>query len=203
VNSLDALTWPITRLGDALHALAWQSGLAPRPMDIPGLPEDVGPDGDEALGHWMEAAAAAAGLEADRVETSYAEVDRFVRTAGPALLCVPGEEGGTRFLALARGGWRAVSVLGPDLAAHSLRPQVLRAALCRPLEAPLAGEVAELLAVADVPQHRRARARETILRQRLGPMPIGSCWLLRLPPGGSFWLQAKEGRLLHLLLGLR
>jgi hypothetical protein len=69
---------------------------------------------------------------------------------------------------------------------HRLRCAVVCTALCRDLEAPLAAEVARLLVEAGVPTRRQVRPRVAILRERLGPRPIG-CWLLRLPPGARLW----------------
>jgi ATP-binding cassette, subfamily B, bacterial len=95
-----------------------------------------------------------------------------------------------------------LSLLGPDLAIHRLRCAVVCEALRRHLEAPLAAEVDRLLVEAGVPRQRQARARTAILRERLGPRPIGGCWLLRLPPGASFWQQARQARLPSRLLAL-
>ena len=70
------------------------------------------------------------------------------------------------------------------------------AALRRDFEAPLAAEVDQLLAEAGVPKRRQPRARAVILRERLGPSPVNCGWLLRLPPGASFWHQVCQARLL-------
>ena len=141
------------------------------------------------------------GLEAEPVEAPYAEVEQLVRRAGPALLRLPGG-GEPRFLALLGGRRRAVSILGPDRVVHRLQPEVLCAALCQALEQPLAAEVTRLLGEAGVPKRRQARARAAILRERLSPVRIDGCWLLRLPPGASLWRQVRQARLPRHLFGL-
>ncbi len=95
-----------------------------------------------------------------------------------------------------------VALLDPDLAIHRLRRAVVSAALCRDLEAPLTAEVDRLLVEAGVPMRRQARGRSAILRERLGSRHVGGCWLLRLPPGTSFWQQARQDRLPSRLLVL-
>ncbi|RPJ59669.1 MAG: ABC transporter ATP-binding protein, partial [Acidobacteria bacterium] len=157
--------------------------------------------GDEALGRWLAAAAGHLGLEAEPTEIPYGEVERLLQRVGPALLRLPGD-GEPCFFATLGGGPRTVSLRGPDLMIHRLRAAAVCAALCRDLEAPLAAEVDRLLVEAGVPTRRRARARVAILRERLGPRPIGGCWLLRLPPGASLWQQARQARLPSRLLAL-
>jgi ATP-binding cassette, subfamily B, bacterial len=157
--------------------------------------------GDEALGRWLAAAAGHLGLEAEPTEIPYGEVEPLLQQAGPALLRLPGD-GEPCFLALLGGGRRTVSLLGPDLAIHRLGREVVCTALRRNLEAPLAAEVDRLLVEAGVPAWRQARARGAILREQLGPRPIGGCWLLSLPPGASFWHQAQQAGLPFRLLAL-
>src|SRR5262249_54984594 len=166
MHDLNTLAWPVTRLGEALEALARQSGLAPRGRETLVPPAGLAQEDAAALGGWIETAAAWLGLEAELVEASYAEAHMFVRATGPALLRLPAQ-GEPRFLALLGGRRRKVAVLGPDLVVHRLRPQAVGAALCRGLEAPLTADVERLLADAGVPVRRRARVRQAILREQL------------------------------------
>jgi len=195
IDELDSLTWPASRLGEALRALAWKSGMAPRSVEAPTPPAGLAGASAEVMGEWIEGAASRLGLEAEPVEPAYPAVDGFVRDGGPVLLRLPGS-GECRFLALLRGGQRAVSVLGPDLALHRLRPELVRAALCREVEAPLVvEEVDRLLNEAGVPDRRRAQARAAILGERLREEHIDGCWLLRPSPGANVWTQVRHARL--------
>ena len=42
MGALDALSWPISRLGEALEALARTGGLAPRSVEVPRLARKSG-----------------------------------------------------------------------------------------------------------------------------------------------------------------
>src|SRR5439155_27138181 len=83
------LTWPPSRLGEAVVALARLRGWRLRGVAIPGCPEVRDQDSPEALGAWLEMAAAWLGLEAEPVAVPYAEVEALVRGAGPAILRLP------------------------------------------------------------------------------------------------------------------
>ena len=177
------------------------AALTPTAIDIPAPPHALMQGADEALTRWIEAAAGCLGLEAEPVDAPYAEVEQLVRRAGPALLRWPGP-GEPRFLALLGGRRRAVSILGPDRVVHRLQSEVLRTALCQTIELPLVAEVTRLLDEAGVPKRRQARARAAILRERLSPVRLDGCWLLRLPPGASLWGQVRHARLPRHLVGL-
>ncbi len=199
-GSLDTLSWPVSKLGEALEALARKSGLSPRSVETlpppPGLAQDCG----ELLGQWIESTAGYLGLEAEPVEVPFAEVEWLVRGAGPAFLYLP-DEGEPRFLVLLRSRRRIVSVLGPDLVVHKLSLAAVRRALCDECEEALRAEVDWLLGEAGVPKRRQAQAQAAILRERLGSMRIGGCWLLRLPPSASIWHQARHAGLFRCLFG--
>jgi ATP-binding cassette subfamily B protein len=170
-------------------------------METPTPPHGLTQGSNEALTRWIEAAAGCFGLEAEPVDAPYAEVEQLVRRAGPALLRWPGP-GEPRFLALLGSRRGALSILGPDRVVHRLQPEVLRTALCQTMELPLVAEVTRLLDEAGVPKRRQARARAAILRERLSPVRLDGCWLLRLPPGASLWGQVRYARLPRHLVGL-
>ena len=200
MGDLDKLAWPVSRLGEALAALARTGDLAPRSVEVPPPPPSLTQDGAEGLGRWIEATAGSLGLEAEPVDVPYAEVERLVRSAGPALLRLPGA-GEPLFLALLSGRRRAVSILGPDRLRHRLRPDVICRALRHELEQLHMAQVDQLLGEAKVPKRRQARAREAILHERLSPVRLHDGWLLRLPPSASIWRQARQARLpRHLLV---
>src|SRR5437868_2533065 len=156
------LAWPASRLGEALEAIARKSGLSPHQVDTPNPPGSIFTGEDQALGQWVETAAASFGLEAEPVETLYAEAERFVRDAGPALIRLPGA-GEPSFLALLESRGRHVRVLAPDLSIRKLRPEIISNALTSALEAPLTAGVPRLLAKAGAGRRRFAPARAVML----------------------------------------
>jgi ATP-binding cassette subfamily B protein len=165
------------------------------------LPEGIERHGGQALGQWIEAAACWLGLEAEPVEAPYSELERLLHSGSPALIRLP-SDGDPRFLVLLGGRRRTVELLGTDLVVHRLGTEVVRAVLCRKLEAPLALEVEQLLGKAGIPRQRWARARAAILRQRPSATRIYGIWCLHLPPGASIWCQVRHARLTRRLLAL-
>jgi ATP-binding cassette, subfamily B, bacterial len=197
-GSLETLSWPLPRLGEALEALARQSGLRSAET-LPPLPDPTRGCG-ELLGQWIESTARYLGLEAEPVEVPFAEVEQLVHGAGPAILHLPAE-GEPQFLVLLRSSRRRASILGPDLAVRKLSPAVVRRGLCYGYEEALRAEVDWLLGEAGVPKGRRARAQTAILREQLSPVRIGGCWLLRLPASASIWSLARHTGLRRCFLG--
>jgi len=170
-----------------MEALARKVGLSIRTVEVP-----VPPNSD-SLGSWIESAASWLGIEAEPTEVSYAEVGRLVRGVAPAILRIS-VDGEARFIALVRSG-RHVSVVTPDHRAVMLEGETVRSALCREWEAPLEGELAKVLA--HVPLDRHEIVRAAILRERLGSVRIGGCWLLRMPAGSSFARQVRQAGLVR------
>jgi ATP-binding cassette subfamily B protein len=193
------LTWPISRLGEALEILAQQAGFLSNPPDLSLPPLNLAQADNQAIGQWLARAAARLGLETEAVESAYTEVEPMVRRAGPALLRLPGE-GAPHFLVLLKGGWRQVYLIAADLSIQRLSPQVLRDILTAAIEAPLATPIEQLLTAAGVQQQRRARAKAAILREQLSDVTIGGCWLLRLSPAVNFWSQMRKARLPRYML---
>ena len=199
-TELVALLWPPARAGEALEALAVKSGLAQPAAETLWAAESVTRD-PEAFRQWVNSAAAWLGVEAESSETSYAQLEAHLRTAGPALIRLPGQEN-PRFIALLTANHRGLSLIAPDLTVHNIASDVLQAALCSEIEVPLLAKIDSLLDQAEVPKRRRARARKAILRERLNAVYVGNCWLLRTRPGSSFWRQLRSARLPRRLVAL-
>lgn len=202
---LHSLAWPASRLGEAIAYLARRARLVSQPPGAaPVLPTHLGQTNEETCGWWITFVARQLGLEAEPVQTSYAAAQQLVRGAGPALLRLPVSAGAAEacFLVLLKRGWRRISLVGADLSVHRVRPEVVRDALCSACEAPHVAAIEQFLTQAGVPEHRRARARQAILDEQLGPVQIGGCWLLRLSPSASLWHQGRQAHLPRALLTL-
>jgi ATP-binding cassette subfamily B protein len=195
---LTEIGWPAERLGEALALLGRHSGLGGREVEMAAPSLRPAAPGASQVGPWIEAAASWLGLEAEPVETPYAEAQQLVAGAGPALLYLP-DTCGPRYLAIGAGRRRRVPVLTPDGAVAHVAVEAVRAALCREVEAPIAAEVERVLADAGICGRRRHRARQTLLRQLLAETRIGGCWLLRSAGPSDLATQAREARLPRLL----
>ena len=169
-------SWPASRAVEALGALAVEARLAGREA-LGEAPALEWRDGD-TLAHWLDAAADALDIDAERMEIRYRDVPRTLEQAAPALLRIE-REGEPILIALAgrRGG--RLLVVAPDGSAQRCDADVLRRSLCGPLEAPLQGELESLLLATGARGERRERARRALLATRLGDRPVVTCWRLR------------------------
>jgi len=210
---LTRYAWPLSRLAEAVETLAAACKMPLQSAEPPGppvLPEASLPR-SQALERWLQGVAANLGLEVEATEAPYPEVSALVRGAGPAIVRLEAAQGDAaqgeaaqgdaaqgeeeRFLLLLRGGGSKVTLIGPNRAQGRVPAGALVAALCREVEDSVVDEVDSLLERAGVPEGRRPRARAAILRERLGAVRIRGCWLLRLPPGVSFWKQMVHARI--------
>ncbi len=184
-NLPESWLWPSSRLGEALSLLTKVPGSA--------NPQPPTPQSLEALARWIESAAQTLGFEAQPAETPYADLERQLDRMGPALIGT-----GQGFLALLTGS----VLLTPEFKKVRVDPAVIRSALCATMEAPVQREIQEMLDRAQIPPAKQARARDAILRERLGSKRIRGIWLLRLPPGANFWKQLRHAHIPRRLLAL-
>jgi ATP-binding cassette subfamily B protein len=189
-GALETWCWPGLRAGDALRALALRSGLAAQPARLPAPSPTVIESGAEALGEWIEQAAAVLGLEAEPVEGYCTD---------PVLMMLPGE-GEPRFLALLKSGRGGALALRTDLTELWAPAATLRAALRGCRETSLDAELEEWLDAAGLSRRQKQRARGALLRSSLHHGRGGRG--LRLPPSADFRRQLSRLRLPQCLLGL-
>jgi ATP-binding cassette subfamily B protein len=151
----------------------------------------------EPLSRWLEATAAWLSLEAEPVDVPYGEIEDFLGTGGPACVQI-GKEGDARLIPILRGRGRIVTVVDTTRCLRRVRVDVIAAALRQPLEDGVAGEIDGLLAQILSPR-RRCRAREALLRERLGARSAPGCWLVRSPAGSDLRHLARRANLPGLL----
>ncbi|WP_437658361.1 ATP-binding cassette domain-containing protein [Sorangium sp. So ce1182] len=200
VDALGAIEWPAERLGDALDALALEGGLGPRAVAAP-IPTAGDLRSADALGAWIDQAAAYLGVEAEPVAARHDELDAALLRAAPALVWLRDGEA-PRFLAIAGRRGRDVSVLRADRSTARVPVEAITRRISRPLEAQVLPEIDRVLARAGVRPRRRSRARQALLRERLGAAIVDGIWSLRLPPGAPFRRQLAAARVPRRLLGL-
>jgi ATP-binding cassette subfamily B protein len=198
IQKLTEISWPATRIGEAIEALGRHSGLGVKMVAVDGPPAHLIAEGGDRLSVWIESTARWLGLEAEPVAASYGEVDHLVWGSGPALLRLPGQAD-PRFLVLQGGDRRQVALLTPQLATVRLAPAVVRTALCAEMEAPVAGAIEEVLAEAGIRGRRLGWARAAYLGEVLARKRIGDCWLIRSAGGANWRTQAREAGFLPLL----
>lgn len=177
--------WPLDRLGEGLEELARRAGLGcPTGTAPPAAPAS----GEAELQDWIDLASAALGLEAEPVDSPAAEVAQMLSAAGPALVLVSiGRESGFVLLLNGRGG--SLRALAPDLTVRSCPVDALRAALCWPLEGPIAPQLSPVVEATGLPLERRRQVMAALLRERLAGERVGGVWLLREPAGAPMTRQ--------------
>lgn len=199
MRSLDSVSWPVSKLGHAItevgrtcKLIRWDD-LAQLDSSILASPEDVANSSD-ALASWIEAGSEWLGFEAEPFKIAVPELEKVLRSAGPFIMSLPGE-GDVSFLAVVRSSRHDAFVLTPDNGIQKIGIEVLRTAVCRNLEGPVASQIDRLLHDAGVPQKRRSKARAALIGERLSNIQIGNCWMLRLPPSAGFLRQLRQTKL--------
>jgi ATP-binding cassette subfamily B protein len=200
LRHLDRQSWPLSRLGEAIIALARMSHLLQRTIELPIPPQSLIEEDEEILGRWIEGAASAVGMEAESIEVSYGGLEGFLRQGGPALLGLQ-NEGEPRFLALIRAKGKTLRLLSPGLEIFRARLDDVRATLSFEMERNYAPKVDQLLAGAGIDSRHWERARAAMLREHLSSVRRGCCWMLRISPGTSFWRQLNQAGILSRGLG--
>lgn len=181
-------------MGEMLENLARRGGLLAHPQKLPRPPAAIHAAGESAIGQWIDAAASNLGLEAEAVETHYADFDLLVRAAAPAILRIPpnSADGEPHYLGLLRGGRKRALVLAPDLRKRSISVEAIRKSLFSADEAPMGMEIGHLLQQAGISAERAERAQRAILKEQLGSLRAQCGWILRLSPGAPLLPQLRH-----------
>jgi ATP-binding cassette subfamily B protein len=166
--------WPESRLNEAVHALAIESGLLP-----PTRNEKRETRNEE--------------IETQPVETPYPDLESQLPKMAPAIIAV-----GSGFLIIVH----KLTLLTPTGKKIRIPASTIRAALCSEIETPAIAQIDALLMRAKIPAEKLAQTRAAILREQLSSKLIRGIWLLRLPPSANFWQQLRQARVPRRLLAL-
>ena len=196
-QNLTSYGWQASQLHQALSILAKKAGLLSSwPETLSGY---YGPADNSVIDQWMVATTEQIGLKTEAVEIAYGELEERIQQIGPALIRLPSETT-PLFLVVLKGGKKGIKVITPNYKVRYLDLIELRDVLVSDLEAPIAQTIATLLTEVNVPEKRQAATKKAILREQLGSVPIGGCWLLRLSPGDDFFKQIRSAHLPRQLL---
>ena len=221
--SIEALAWPLDRLGEALEALAYQSKLiSPKALTLtayhgsskgarlgkrklpPSAPPElivVGADNkndtNERIGQWLDGVAHGFGLEIEPGLLRYPELELVLGHGGnnnPVLFRLPASPG---FLAYVGGRAGQMRLLAPDRKIYRLPAERVRAVLCAEIEALQLPQIAQVLANVAMPPTRQTNTAYAILREQLNMIMVDGGWTLRLSPGSSFYKQLRQTHILR------
>ncbi|HEY2514970.1 MAG TPA: ABC transporter ATP-binding protein [Polyangiaceae bacterium] len=173
------LGWREDQVSDALLALARdvglvgtvavQASLCPRRADDPSV----------------RALAEVLGVEAEPVVCTRSELAATLRSFAPALLRIDHGDG-VHLLTVAAGTAEHLLVLTSRNRRVRIAHHELAAVLTRGAGGSAEERVDRWLSRARIARRRRGRAREELLREAVGHLPIRGMWLLRGHPGASF-----------------
>ena len=197
--NVSTLAWPIDHVGSAFETLARRARLVSQPetTDLPIF--SASETTADTITRWLMLAAAKLEIEAEPVETTYAEVNEMITQLGPALLLLPNaldNEAGGQILLVLRSSPRQITLIGPDEARHQVKPDVIRTALCSDFETPWKKRLASVLVEAGVTTEDQPQTLSAILQEQLSQARLQGVWLLRPRPGASFWQQVRPARLI-------
>src|SRR5215472_8590776 len=200
-TDLDSLLWPLSRVAEAIEALARKCGLFAGPVQNLASPGWAECKEAESLARWIDATAAHLGVEAEPVGVAYAEVQRFLAENAPLLLRFP-DQNAPRFAAIIGRDGKSAIVLGPDLVEYRLSLESLRSALCRGLEGPANHRIEGVLRAVGISEEEGSRIGVAILQETLSGVRLDGIWLLRLSPRAAFMHQMLRAGLLRGVFGL-
>ena len=188
-SEIASISWPESRIAELVQVLAKESNLRTTAAASPAAGHTHNAENQD-IGSIIEGMTTRLGLQAQLVETPYAEVDELLSNCAPALL--PTSTNNSRhFLAVIESRRSELLVLGPDYKRRKIKTEGLSAFLRREVELPVLAEIDSLLDEASVPRRRRAKAHASLLKRRLTHVCPCQCWLLRHASSADFWQQLR------------
>lgn len=192
-DPLRRVLWRESALGAAIESLAKAAKLEPRMVSVPAeVPEAILAD-RQLVDRWVEAMADYLHLEADAVNTPYADVEELLRTCAPAIIRIETDRG-PRVIAVESCRGDSVTLLGVGGVRERAKVALLRDLLVQDFESAVMGDIERMLERAEVPKNKRARSTNMLLRNRLGGTQIEGIWILRSSPGSSVLKQVLLGK---------
>jgi len=174
-QQIEALTWPASRLGDAITALALRAGIssngetARNPADASELRSH------ERAAAWIEWVAERLGCEADPVETTLGDLEEALAGLKAGVLRISAES----FLAITRASGRRVRVIAPNGRLCDIRTADVCDALRRAVSPQQAAELARLFTENEMPTRRELKAADFLLREQFRDRRFNECWSIR------------------------
>jgi ATP-binding cassette subfamily B protein len=174
---MDKYFWRISQLGDALFALTKQLHWKIGEIKIPTASSKVEND-REKINERIISLAEIIGIKAEPVMVQYNGIENLLKKAHPAIFLIQKEDQPFLLIVLNSNG-ETLEVLGNDLVKHKLSISMIRSLYCQDIETPILAEVDELLDYAGIAQREKTKAREILLKERIGKRWIGDCWIIR------------------------
>jgi ATP-binding cassette subfamily B protein len=189
VETLDfvALSWPASRIGDALTALMRRARLGRTDGELvnPAVCQSAG-----ELKNWIPWAAGRLGCDASVLDMPFRGLEHALAGAYPALLQLTENA----YLAICARHGKKLSVLTPSLQVRQVSTRDLAAAIREPGERASRAELARALTEAGLPLAKQRRTLDLVLDEQATGKRIDHCWIFRSQIGkGTFRLLREAG----------
>ena len=175
MTDFSALSWPGSRLGDALTMLARHTGFDNNTAGVRS------PENDSALEGWIEWGAKKLGCEAHLLEIPFRDLESELATAHPALLRLSAGS----FLLLVGSNRHKLRVLTPALRVARISIGDLAGVIREPRERGPRTQFEKVLNEVGIPHSRQARTLRLLMDDQSGGRPFRGCWILRPQAGES------------------
>ncbi|HEX7840133.1 MAG TPA: hypothetical protein VF469_21800, partial [Kofleriaceae bacterium] len=195
-DEIAALLWPAQDIGEAVVALARRSSLI-SPHANATSPRHAPTADPAALDRWLAATGDQLGVSIEPMTALHREVDSALAVLHPALIRLP-----DGVLVVLRSQGDALACLGKDGVVRRVSRHTVVRALQAVHEAPHRARISELLARTELPEPARERAETGMLAEFLAATSAMHAWLVRLPPGASFFTQIRSAGMLKVAAGL-
>jgi ATP-binding cassette subfamily B protein len=175
MTDVSVLSWPDSRLGDALTMLARHTGFH---SDTTGVRS---PENDSVLESWVEWGAKKLGCEAHLLEIPFRDLESELATAHPALVRLSAGS----FLLLVGANRHKLRVLTPARRLARISIRDLAGAIREPRERGPRTQFEKVLNEVGIPHSKQARTLRLLMDDQSGGRPFRGCWILRPQAGES------------------
>ncbi len=187
---MDKYLWQTSQLGDALAALTKQLRWKTGEIQILTASFEV-ENHREKINERIIALADTIGVKAEPVMVQYDGIENLFKKAPPAIFLIQKENQSFLLFVLSARG-EMLEVLGNDLVKHKLSVVMIRSLFCHHIETPIRDEIDNLLNNAGIAQREKSKAREILLKERIGKRWIGDCWIIRQALGETIKRRAQH-----------
>lgn len=187
---MDSMFWQISQLGDAITTLTSQLNWKIGEVQLANIAGEMD-SSREKINDRIISLADLVGIKAEPVMVQYSEIENLLKKAPPAIFLIQ-KEGKPFLLMVLNCNGESLEVLGSDLVRHKLAIHTLRSLFCQSIETPVLAEIDELLTAARIDESQKVKARDILLKERIGDRWIGDCWIVRQSVADSLGRQAHQ-----------
>ena len=189
---MDKYLWHPLQIGDALTILTKQLKWKTGEVQLSSVTNEMGNCQDK-ISERIASFADMIGIKAEKVMVQYDGIENLLKKAPPAIFLIQKDNQPFLLIVLNSKG-EMLEVLGNDLIKYKLSNKIICSLFCRKIETPVLEEIDELLDDAGITQRQKFKARQILLKERIGKKWIGDCWIVRQSLSETMRQQAHHAR---------